>query len=1180
MKRRHMIQCLASKRRKLTKDIINRTKTGKIAFFMFFSRKKATGRTDRRINGQQMEKLDSTNINMNRVNSLVRRKFVTTETYKKIENFAKENKNLAPKVKNKTKSNFKLSSYPVDSVAEYMQDSHKVESSINNTKYKLDMTLLNEILKVVQQSSQDIAQIKEQTQKIEQIQNELNNLQSKVDNVEGQKGQKVQKETETVKDIPQLNQLIEQLNTIEGKVNDILNKEITFDGIYTALKNHYEQIQASHNSVLEAVKLLPTKSVITELTESIKNYNADILLAKAAIEKTIENLSNIDAAVQKTLKDFSDKFVDEAVAKFNEGANKLSKNFQDIANDLCGKFGNFKKDGPDPAAAAVKIEDLNTLKEEVMKAINEIKNSQQPDPKILQSNEEFLNNIQNLIDQMKSKVDNIKITIKSGEITKYVDKVSNELYNKISTDLKEEWLTKLDNILEQTQNIDSKINISGELETFINKVNESIKKLATQKSVTEVLTKLNTTDAGVAKSNEELIKILNKINRLEGTFELIDQDLLYGFKEIQKNIGYLSEENKKDLELIANLIEHHSHFGIETFKKLYNELAIGVKKEFDLCNLMAEYRFGYLNSTVQQIAIEHRQQHEHLHQLLGEIYGTVHGVAVNIQEQIYNAVNYLDRSVQYSSMMISEQILRNREMIEHLCLVVQDNIDYLLNNFIESHEQLTEDIIRVTERSFFHYYLTVGHDISIINEKLEDQNAQMKEYIEGAANNVNRMLKKLGIYSEQLRKELEMIREMSKQVKEESVMYDEEVDVNLTMPKWYDFLFPLRKRKKLHYLKTSKFSAHDKEVTMLDLEKPIGEVMEIPYLHENKTYLTEVLPHSKDIVPDDPVLRKIAVDNTSHTTIVFDAVEHVSQKMIDEIIKPLRIKNERENVIILLNPLDIKIEGVHEYKLPLLEREKLYQKNEIVRNMAKTIGHYLKNFPGIPSDVAAYKLKKALGNNDRPYFYSVYKGKILPINYETAGQFLFHLGVVVNGVRNVFRRKHAFDRKYPDRVHQLPVMVKFGHYPQEKINENLSLEEIGGANMEMMFYDKDYHHNPKNVYMAYVICILACMTAFVAYGVMLHVFSVLYQAHQAKVLTPDKFKSAMHRAAIVNDDNRKKMVKDFNEKRFISMDVMQFIAEKINNRKTKPDYQLKVTKNHFKIVESNIHKLVGTAPAA
>lgn len=1176
MKRRHMLQCLASKRRKLTKDLVNRTKTGKIAFFMFFSRKKATGPTDRRIKGQQMEKLDSTNINMNRINSLAKRKFVTTKTHKKIENYIKENKNLAPKLKNlTTESEFKLSKAPTDTAADYMKETYKVEKSINNTKYKLDMALLNQILEAVKQSSQDIAQIKEETKKIEQIKNELNNLKGKFDNQKDQKSQK-ETETETVENIPQLIEFKDKLNNIEKKVDDILNREISFEGIYTALNKHYQEIKASHDSVLAAVKLLPTDSTIKELTDSISKYNADIVLAKAAIEETISKLSNINENVEKTLKDFANSFVDEAVAKFNEGANTLTQNFQAIAEDLCGKFGNFDNNDRDPAASAVKIEDLNKLKEEVMEAIKEIKNSQQPDEKILNSNEEFLENIQNQINQIKEKVDNITVTIPEDKITQYVDKVAVEYYNKISEDLKGEWLTKLQNILQKTEDIDSKINISGELETFMDKVKETMKDLAKEQSIQDVLTKLNMTDLGTQKTNEQLIQILNKLNKLEGTLELLDQDLLYGFKEIQKNIGYLSEQSKEHVELIANLIEHHSHFNIETFKELYNDLAIGVKKEFDLCNLMAEYRFGYLNSTVQQIAIVNRQQHEELYQLLEDVAGTVQGVAANIQEQIYNAVNYLDRSVQYSSLMISEQILRNREMIEHLCLVVQDNIDYLLNNFIESHQQLTEDIIKVTERSFFHYYLTVGHDISQINEKLADQNQQMKDYIEGAANNVNRMLKKLGIYSEQLIKELEMIREMSKQVKEESVMYDEEVDVNLTMPKWYDFLFPLRKRKKLHFLKTSKFSAHDKEVIMLDLEKPIGEVMEIPYLHEDKIYLTEVVPNSRDIVPDDLVLRKIAVDNTSHTTIVFDAVEHVSQKMIDEIIKPLRIGN----LIFLLNPLDKPIKGDREYDLNLEEREKLFQKNEMVRTMAKTIGHYLKNFPGIPSDVAAYKLKKALGDNDKPYFYSVYKGRILPINYESAGEFLFDLGVVVNGVRNVFRRKHAFDRKYPDRVHQLPVMVKFKRDEQKKINENLSLEEIGGANMEMMFYDKDYHHNPKNVYMAYVICILACMTAFVAYGVVLHVFSVLYQAQQAKVLTPEKLKNALHRAAITNDNNRKTMVKDFKEKRFIAMDVMQFIAEKINNRKTKPDYQLNVTKKHFNIVENNTHKLVGTVPAA
>lgn len=1169
MKRRHMIQYLASKRRKLTKDLVNRTKTGKIAFFMFFSRKKATGRTDRRINGQQMEKLDKTDINMNRVNSFVKRKFVTTETHKKIENFAEENENLAPKLKNlTTKSNFKLSSDPTDTAAEYMKETHKVESGIINTKYKVDMALLNQILEAVQQSSKDIAQIKEQNKKIEQIQNELNKLKSKDDNVKGQKGQKVQKETD--KDIPQLNQLIELLNNLDKKVDGILSKEISFEGIYTALNNHYEQIQASHDSVLEAVKLLPTESVISKLAESISNYNSDMLLAKAAIEETINKLSNINEDVKNTLKNFSDKFVDEAVAKFNEGANKLTQNFQTIADDLCGKFGDFKKDGPDPAAGAVKIEDLNKLKEEVINAINEIKKSQQPDPKILNSNEEFLKNIQNQIDQMKIKVDNITVTIEEDKITEYVDRIAAELYNNISNDLKKEWLEVFDNILQKTQDIDSKINISGELEQFINKVNETIKNLATEKSTTEILTKLQSTDLGVAKTNQELAIILNKINKLEGTFQLLDQDLLYGFKEIQKNIGYLSEENKKDLELIANLIENHNHFSIETFKQMYNDLGINFKKELDMCNLMAEYRFGYLNSAVQQIAIEHRQQHADLHQLLGEIYGTVQGVAVNIQEQINNAVNYLEHSVQSSSTMISQEILRNREMIEHLCVVVQDNIDYLLNNFIESHEQLTEDIIRVTERSFFHYYLTVGHDISKINESLEQHNQQMKAYIEGAANNVNKMLKKLGIYSEQLIKELQMIREMSNQVKDESVMYDKKVDVNLTMPKWYDFLYPLRKRKKLHYLKTSKFSMDVKEVSMLDPAKPIGDVMEIPYLEEGKTYLTEVVPHSEAKIPDDIVLKKIAADNTSHTTIVFDAVEHVSQKMIDEIIRPLRIGND----IILLNPLDKPITGSPEYNLNLEEREKLYEKNEFVRNMAKTIFHYLNSFPEIPSDVAENKLLKALGDNDRPNFYAVYKGKILPINYGTAGRFVFHLGVVVNGIRNVFRRKHAFDRKYPDYVHQLPVMVKFGNYPQEQINENLSLEEIGGANMEMAFYDKDYHRNMNNVYMAYVICILACMVAFVAYGTMMHVYSVL---HKATKLSPEQFTKVMNMAAEENDTNTRQMVNLFTKKRFISMDVMQFIIEKVNNRKTEAAYQLDLTKNHFATVERKTIRLIGTA---
>lgn len=1154
MKRRHMLQCLASKRRKLTKDLVNRTKTGKIAFFMFFSRKKKTGRTDRFLNNKKMPKIYKVNANWNRINWYTKRKIKSSKSYVKIEEYIEENPDRAKYIK-KEIDNTKVDSpsAPLQILSDHNQKLHQVDMDMINTQFKATNALIDKVVELFEQSKKDIAEIKTQTSKIEQIEEKLNNLKP-------QKGTKTRKqskketETETGENIPEIKEFKELLDSVAKQVQEMKAKDKTFEETHAELKKIVESLKTSSDSVLEALKILPTKNEITELTDAITNYNSEIKTAQAAIKESIDKLPNINEEVKNTLNDFNENFVKNAIAEFKKGAEDLTNNFKTIAEGACAKFGEFNQ-----SAVAERLEELNKLKKEYTDLINELKKKKETNPEMLKSNEEYVENINTAISQIKTKLDNIDLNIPIEPLKQYIRTIAVALYNDLSKNILTKQTQKLELILKRTKIISQRTLIIRTIRKYMETVVSSMGNLATEASVEEVVNKLATTNLGVESSSQELAKILENVNVVQTILGLLRGDIYKTTEDINRNILHASDKSNQNTQLLIEMIQNHSYFNLQSLEYLYTTLSREFKRDINEINLITSYRFEYLNYNIQQITSQFQSQHREVTELLREVKGSVYYVGLEIEKHIYNGVDFLHYSVQSSTMMVSQQIFQNRNLIHHMSVVIQDNLDYLLNNFIESQKELSHDVIKATEQSFFHYYLQVGHNISQIRDSVQQQNQDVKDYINKAADSVNNMLENLGIYTDELRQELINIRN----IKIEGSV----IKVALTMPEWYTFLFPLRKYTKSRYLKRE----HDPEYHVLqplNLDEPIGEIMEIPDPSYEYAYLSRVVPHSDILEPQDPTLKSIAVDNTAYTTVVFDAVEHVATSMFGDLLK---IEEYDTNRIVLLNPYNVRlIGGTIVYPPDLDYVERVFKNNEFVRNMASTLRYYLKELPDIPNKVAEKRLKLALGER-RPNFYTVYNGEIVHIDYPTAGRLIFHLGVVINGIRNVFRRKHSFDKKYPDRIHQLPVMLQISHTVGVNQNKDLSLQEVGGANMERYFYDRENYYYESNRYMAYSICILACMTAFVSHGVMHHVFKII----RVKRLNvwEQEFAAVMRKAAGENDGNIIEIVEKFTEKTFISMDIIQYITK--TREGGSYEYQLDITNEYLGGIEDNTAGLIG-----
>src|SRR5690606_37950446 len=137
-----------------------------------------------------------------------------------------------------------------------------------------------------------------------------------------------------------------------------------------------------------------------------------------------------------------------------------------------------------------------------------------------------------------------------------------------------------------------------------------------------------------------------------------------------------------------------------------------------------------LNNNVQFWSEEVKTQHKEITDLVRGVINSIEKVSEEVHEQIYRGTRYLHTTIQASTRMLSKEIEENRKYIENITIVIQENFDYLINNYIETSQTLTEDVIRVTERSFLHYYLTVSHDISRIRSGLQESNDVLQEYLE------------------------------------------------------------------------------------------------------------------------------------------------------------------------------------------------------------------------------------------------------------------------------------------------------------------------------------------------------------------------------------------------------------------------------------------------------------------
>lgn len=1150
MKRRHMLQSLASKRRKLTKDLIKRTKTGKIAFFMFFSKKKPVGKTDRIINGKKYPKLLVTNVDNQKITKQSTIKTNSSQIGKTLKEYAQENSSAKKEIENLTsKDVFNSKLAPAQIYCNTAQRLHQVDMEILYSYHTTQMSVLQAIQEALNQYNEDKKNVEKRLKKVEEYINK-------------QEQTKTETKTETktkVTKISEIEALQNAISNLQETLNKLIGKEISFEKIYNLLDGEYKRLKGYNDQIHEKIGTLPSKTEISELAQSIATFKSSIITAEEAIKKSIGNILNTvgdESDLQKKLEDFCKKYIEKTTNEIKNAATTLTEDkFKEIAGYSCVKFGEYKKrDGDDdPGVLKQKIKKLEDEKKELEKTIQKYKN----DKLIAESNKNILASVNTALEALKETADSISLSVNEESVKKFITVICNRVYKHLTHKIKNKQISEFKNIVKYLKNPKTKKSLFDEVKDFMDKIDSTVSTLATEQTVQTIITKLETTDFQSITTSKELIEKIHQVLVTEKKLDLLDLNNLTRYNDLTLRLTGVSQQIQQGVQYLSDTIVHGKYLTDQSLSELYIKFSDVLGKKLDFNYAALSYNLDILNNNVQYWSEEVKTQHKEITDLVKGVIYSVENVAEDVREQIYRGTRYLHTTIQSSTRMLSKEISENRKYIENITIVIQENFDYLINNYIETSQTLTEDVIRVTERSFFHYYLTVSHDISSIRSGLEKSNDDLKEYIEKAGESVHSMLKELGVYSQDLIKTLEEIAYYSY-----SYSYTKTVvDVTVNMPKWYYFLFPLRKKERRNYLEMNNSYIVDKTFTMTELDK-IGGEMEIPAInYEKNNYLAHVRPSNAIIETKDELLSKIVADNTPHTTVVFDAVEHVAMSKFDHMLTPERI----ENAYFIPNPLDIKIDGNESLYNDTGVAQRLFEKNEFLRNMAKVITHYIKDIPRITKPFAEEQMIQRLQGKNVS-FYSVYDGKIIQIDIGTAGQLIYDTGVIVNGVRNVFRRKHLFDKRYPNFIHQLPVAPQ---YTAIEAGEKsiVNLEDTAGAIMEMCFYDQKYYNDPDNVYMSYIICILACQVAFVAYRTVHHVFATLddleaqIEAHQITYLMQQTF--------ITNDVNTARIMNKYTEESYLSIDVMQSMS-------TNGDYQSEYTVQYFKSVYTIVQKYVSS----